>query len=212
MKIAAVVPFKCFTRAKRRLRARYSDPEVEEIGRAMLSDVLQALQEAHSLERAVVLTDDPAVAELTEQAGSEVHLRQPDPGLNPAIERATQELEAAGCEAVVVVLGDVPLLRGCDLDRVIEAGRKHPVVIVPSSDGGTAILFRRPPSCLPARFGPDSAAAHEAEARRRGIEPLRLSLANGTAALDLDTPEDADRLLESEVPCRTRDVLRKYTA
>ena len=209
MRTAALVPFKCFTRAKRRLRSEFSDEAVEELGRAMLADVLEALAGAPSLERVSVLTDDPEVAAAANQGGARVRLEQPDPGLNAVIETASAEHAAAGFEAVLVVLGDLPLLRPSDIEAVLEAGRAHPVVIVPSSDGGTALLYRRPVDRIPARFGPESAAAHERAARERGVEALIMTSLDERVRTDLDTPEDADRVLESDAPSRTRDVLKR---
>lgn len=208
MRVAAVVPFKRFTRAKHRLRSAYAPAEVEAIGRAMLSDVLSTLRRAKELELVTVLTDDGEVAALAASEGAEVRLRDPDPGLNPAIEAATAELASEGFDAVLVVLGDVPLLQPEDVDRVLATGRGHAVVLVPSCDGGTPLLYRRPPQCIPARFGPRSAAAHRAAARERGIEPAGVDGLDAAARLDLDTPEDAERVRGSPIACRTREVLR----
>jgi 2-phospho-L-lactate guanylyltransferase len=209
LRLAAVVPFKRFTRAKRRLRSRFSDREVEALGRAMLVDVLGALRGAKSLEAVVVLTDDPEVAGAAREAGARVRLRTPDLGLNPTLEAASAELAEEGFDAVLVVLGDLPLLRADDVDAVAEVGSREPVVIVPSSDGGTAMLLRRPPDRIPARFGAESAAAHAREARARGIEPGSTPEIPEVARIDLDTPEDAERLAAADVPCRTRDLLRE---
>jgi 2-phospho-L-lactate guanylyltransferase len=207
--VAAVVPFKRLTRAKRRLRSRYAPSEVEALGRAMLLDVLTALGGAKSLEATIVLTDDPAVASAAREAGARVRLRTPDAGLNPTIEAASAELARQGFDAVLVVLGDLPLLRCEDVDAVAEVGQRESVVIVPSSDGGTAMLLRRPPDRIPARFGPESAAAHAREARALGIEPGSVPAIAEATRIDLDTPEDAERLLAAGVPCRTRDLLRE---
>ena len=209
MRVAALVPFKCFTRAKRRLRSAFSDAEVEALGRAMLADVLDALAGTASLERVLVLTDDEAVAEAADQGGAQVRLQRPDPGLNPVIEAATAELEAEGFDACLVVLGDLPLLRPSHVEAVLDAGRDAPVVIVPSSDGGTALLYRRPPARMPARFGEQSAAAHTDAAREHGVEPLLLTALDERVRSDLDTPEDAERLLATDAPSRTREVLKE---
>lgn len=209
MKTVALVPFKRFTLAKRRLRARYSDPVVEKIGRAMLEDVLAALAESPSLAEVQVLTDDLAVATVARASGARVVLRTPDPGLNPVLELAGAEASRAGFDATLVVLGDVPLLQPADVERVVELGRSHRVLIVPSSDGGTTLLYRRPPGCMPARFGLASAKAHEQGARECGIEPLVLDDLDARVRIDLDTPEDAQRLLDSPVRCRTRGILEK---
>ena len=209
MRTAAAVPVKDFARAKRRLRSRFDDTAVERILRALVADVLGALAEAKRVERVFVLTDDAAVADAARAGGATVSLRVPDPGLNAAIDAAAAECSAQGYDALLVSLGDLPRLRGADVDAVIEAGERAPVVIVPAADGGTALLFRRPPLAIPARFGPESAAAHEAAARERGLTPLLLASLAESVRTDLDTPEDAERLARSDASGRTAEVLRE---
>ncbi len=209
MRVAAAVPVKDFARAKRRLRTRFDDASVERILRALLADVLGALADSKRVERVFVLTDDEAVAEAARASGATASLRVPDPGLNEAIDAAAAECTANGYDALLVSLGDLPLLRGADVDAVIEAGERSPVVIVPAADGGTALLFRRPPLVMPARFGPESCAAHEAAARERGISPIVLGSIAESVRSDLDTPDDAERLARSETTCRTALVLRE---
>lgn len=209
MRTAAAVPVKDFARAKRRLRVRFDDAAVERILRALLADVLAALHDAKRVERVFVLTDDGAVADAARAAGATVSLRVPDPGLNAAIDAAAAERASEGYDALLVALGDLPLLTGADVDAVIAEGERSPVVIAPAADGGTALLFRRPPLVVPARFGPESAAAHEAAARERGITPVLMTALAETARADLDTPDDAAQLARSERACRTRDVLRE---
>ncbi len=209
MRVAALVPFKRFTRAKSRLRTHYSDAEVVEIGRALLADVLDALRAAKRVERVVVLTDDPEVAALARDAGAEARVRDPDPGLNEVLELGTRALAAEGFDAVLIALGDVPLLRGEDVDRVIDAGATSGVVVVPSPDGGTPLLFRHPPERIPLRFGPASAARHVEEARARGLDPTPPEPLAELARHDLDTPEDAARLRAAGARGRTADVLRR---
>ncbi len=203
------MPVKDFSRAKRRLRARFDDAAVERILRALVSDVLAALAESKRVERVFVLTDDASVADAARAGGASVLLRVPDPGLNEAIDAAAAECEAAGYDALLVSLGDLPLLRGSDVDGVIAAGERAPVVIVPAADGGTALLYRRPPLVIPARFGPESCAAHEAAARERGLGPIVLGSIPESLRTDLDTPEDAERLASSAATCRTAGVLRE---
>jgi len=208
VRTAALVPVKDFARAKKRLRARFDDRAVERILRALLADVLEALGQARRLERVFVLSDDAAVAAAARSSGAEVCLRTPDPGLNAAIELAAAERVSDGCDAVLVALGDLPQLTGADVDALVEAGERAPVVIAPADDGGTALLFRRPPLVIPARFGPESASAHEAAAREHGLTPRIWSLPKDSQ-IDLDTPEDAARLAAAARASRTRDVLRE---
>ena len=212
MRVAALVPCKQFGRGKRRLRDRYSDAMVDALGRAMLEDVLGALGSAGSIERRIVLTDDEEVARVAEKAGAESRLRVPDPGLNEVIEEATAEAATRGAEAVLVVLGDVALLRAADVEAVVEAAEEHEIVIVAASDGGTSMLLRRPPLRIPARFGAKSAAAHAAAARERGVEPFDPPEVTEAARTDIDTPADAERALALGIPCRTAELLRKLTS
>jgi 2-phospho-L-lactate guanylyltransferase len=207
VRVAALVPFKCFTRAKQRLRARFSDAQVEELTRAMLADVLAALQGVPTLERVTVLTDDEAVAEVAAGAGAAVGLEKPDPGLNPAIELATRRLEDEGFDASLVVLGDLPLLQPADVEAVLEAGQQHPVVVVPAVDGGTALLYRRPAGRIPTQFGVDSFARHASAA---GSDFFALDGLDEVVRIDIDTPEDMQRLLASERPCRTRETVLRF--
>jgi 2-phospho-L-lactate/phosphoenolpyruvate guanylyltransferase len=209
VRTAAAVPVKDFARAKRRLRARFDDRAVERILRALLADVLGALAEAKRVERTFVLSDDAAVADAARACGAGVRLRVPDPGLNAAIDGAAAECAAEGFDAQLVVLGDLPLLTGADVDAIVAAGEGAPVVIAPSDDGGTALLLRRPPLAIPARFGPESASAHEAAARERGLAPRIWTALPPSAQIDLDTPEDAARLAQAPRACRTREVLRE---
>ena len=65
-----------------------------------------------------------------------------------------------------------------------------------TSDGGTNLLLRRPPSVILARFGPSSFARHRAEAARRRI-PFREALIP-ELGFDLDRPADLARLLRQK--------------
>lgn len=210
MTVVALVPFKCFTRAKQRLRARYDDAQVEALGRAMLADVLSALRAVADLDAVRVLTDDAAVRDVAAAAGAQVRLQDPDPGLNPVIDQAAAEAIEQGFDAALVVLGDQPLLTPEDVQAVLEAGAASPVVAVPSEDGGTAMLLRRGPLCIPARFGEKSCARHAEAAREAGIELRLLTALEDAVRVDLDTPEDAERVIRSGRSCRTRDLLLSF--
>ena len=209
MKIAALVPFKRLTSAKRRLRTELAAADVERISRAMLADVLEALAGSRSLASVRLLTADREVAELARDAGATLRLQDPDPGLNAAIDAATAELVEQGFDASLVVLGDLPLLEPAHVDAVLACASERQVVVVPSSDGGTAMLCRRPADCMPARFGKQSASVHESTARELGLDVERYEALDALVRVDLDTPEDIDRILQTRRRCRTVTVLEK---
>ena len=208
MKVAALVPFKGLTHAKRRLRDALPADQVEILGRTMLEDVLAALL-ASSVDAVYVLSEDPAVAALAREAGADALLAAPDPGLNGAIDAAERALIGKGFGASLVALGDLPLLRSSHVETVLAAGRTHAVVIVPAADGGTSLLWRRPPGVVPARFGPDSADAHARKAALLSVPFTCLTGIDVGARADLDTLSDAKWLIRSGHASRTSELLRK---
>jgi 2-phospho-L-lactate guanylyltransferase len=175
----------------------------------MLEDLLSTLTSTPALDEVRVLTDDEEVGRVAAACGASARVQRPDPGLNAAIEQANAEAQTEGSGATVVVLGDLPLLRPIDVEAVVEAGREASVVIVPSGDGGTALLLRRPPNCVPARFGPSSFDQHLSASRERGIEPFVAEEIPETIRIDLDTPEDADRIRDAGLSGRTVELLQK---
>jgi 2-phospho-L-lactate/phosphoenolpyruvate guanylyltransferase len=106
---------------------------------------------------------------------------------------------------LAVVLADLPLLTSGALAAALSLGAGGPVVAAPaSSDGGTNLLLRRPPSVIPARFGPSSFARHRSEAAKRHV-PFREARIP-ELAFDLDRPADLTRLLAEERSGRARTV------
>jgi 2-phospho-L-lactate guanylyltransferase (CobY/MobA/RfbA family) len=70
-------------------------------------------------------------------------------------------------------------------------------------------MLRCPPDAIPASFGPESFARHLALCREKGIEPVILEGIPETMRTDLDTPEDAARILGAGGSGRTVALLRK---
>ena len=70
------------------------------------------------------------------------------PGLNAALAAALTRLDRAGAASATILPGDVPLATPDDVDAIVDAGGRAPVVVVPSRDGGTNALHLRPPGAL----------------------------------------------------------------
>ncbi|HSR93597.1 MAG TPA: 2-phospho-L-lactate guanylyltransferase [Solirubrobacterales bacterium] len=189
MKATAVLPVKRFAEAKRRLAAGIDDERREAVVAAMLEDVLEAIGEARSIERTIVVSDEPRAATSATTAGAEV---VPDPGEGghpgaalAGIVRAEQL--GAGC--VVLLPGDCPLLEPRELDRLLTGLPASYVAIVPDRHGtGTNALVLTPPRAIRPAFGEGSCARHVAAAREAGVPFAVEDLAS--LALDLDTPAD----------------------
>ena len=110
---------------------------------------------------------------------------------------ARGELKQLGREAVLIIPGDMPLVRSADIEEVSAGpeGAGFPfALLVPSHDRmGTNALLLAPPDIIKLRFGYDSFTYHMSQVSAQGL-PLRF-IENERLALDIDEPKDLERLL-----------------
>lgn len=198
MRVIAV-PVKSMERAKSRLAQALAPLERAALTLAMLEDVLDACL-AQAGWQTWVVSPDETVLEVSARRRARPVVED-RPGLTAAV-RQVQE-EAAGADALAVVLGDLPLLTAESLGRVLRT--LAPVVLAPSSgDQGTNVLLRRPPLVIPPRFGRDSFRKHREAAGFRGV-PFAV-VRSPELAFDLDTPEDIGQLLTWQRSNRSRSA------
>ena len=189
MRVIAV-PVKSLSRAKSRMSPVLSPLERAALSLALLEDVLDAALGIPGWDVWVVSPDE-AVLEIAVRRGA-TPLLERKPPLGSAVRQAEEEATLRGVGALAVLPADLPLLRAAELAAALQT--LGPVVASPAStDGGTNFLLRRPPTAIPARFGPDSFRKHEHSARSRGL-PLSVVDSPGLA-FDLDLPEQAARVL-----------------
>ena len=189
MKATAILPVKRFGAAKQRLAANIDDERREAVVAAMLEDVLEAASAARSIERIVVVTDDPRAREIAGAAGAEVIPDVAEGGHSEAALAGIALASDRGAECVVMIPGDCPLLDPRELDHLLTGIPGSYVAIVPDRHGtGTNALALSPPGAIRPSFGEGSCERHVAAAREAGIpfsvEPL------ASLGLDLDTPAD----------------------
>jgi len=178
---------KRFAAAKRRLGL--DDERRASLLVAMLEDVLEAIGGSRMVERTIVVTGEPAAAEVGAARGAEVLTDPADEGHPEAaligIERAREE----GSACVVLLPGDCPLLDPRELDSLLTGVGERYVAVVPDRHGsGTNALVLAPPDAIRPAFGEGSRERHVEAARNSGFpysaEPVP------SLALDLDTPAD----------------------
>ncbi len=193
--IWAIVPAKLGTNSKERLAPALPPGKREELARAMLTDVLRALAGAAAIDRCLVVSPDPAARPIAISSGAEFLAEEGAGGLNGSVEQAIHHASAGGASAVLVSMGDIPLLCSRDVLSAVGALPRRGAVLVPSADGtGTNLTVVRPPDLLRPRFGPGSLSLHLAQKSDR-LPILVHPLAN--AALDIDTPADLERFRSS---------------
>jgi 2-phospho-L-lactate guanylyltransferase len=201
----AVVPLRDGTSGKTRLAGALTAEDRSRLVATLARHVVATLADAGPVARVVVVTAGPefARAALDAVAGAVDVLTQPPgrPGLNAALDVARERLVVDDPEArLLVVHADLPALTPDDVVALV--GADGPLALAPDRTGpGTNALLLDRPAGFPFAFGAGSLAAHRAEARRRGWEPVELDRPGLT--VDLDTLHDWAVLPE---PVRARVV------
>lgn len=187
MSVAAAILMKDPVAAKSRLRPALANDVRASLALLLFDNTLGFLVGAHDGPVGVV-TPSAAIAERTIAKGATV-IPEPEGGdINSAAALASTWARGLGADSLLVLHADIPTLAEDELKLLLAAGRHADVVIASSRDGGTNALLLSPPDALPFRFGPNSAAAHEAAARASGRSVERLLLPH--LSRDVDRPED----------------------
>jgi 2-phospho-L-lactate guanylyltransferase len=181
MRIVALVPFKALSQAKSRLASALPPAGRRALARWMGARVVEALRESGVVERIGLVGADPVLA-----------------GRWRDLETGRRWAQRQGADALLVALGDLPLLTGAAVREMVAlAGapsHAQTVVIAPDRrKDGTNLLLMAPPDLLTFAYGRHSLAHHLNAARRAGVEPA-ICRAEETG-FDVDTPADLERLI-----------------
>jgi 2-phospho-L-lactate guanylyltransferase len=185
----AILPVKRFAAAKQRLAPGMGSTHRAELAAAMLEDVLEAIGEARSIERTLVVSSEPRAVEIAGANGAELVADPEEGGHSGAALAGIARARQLGAERVVLLPIDCPLLAPRELERLLTGMPERYVAIVPDRHGtGTNALALSPPDAIEPSFGEGSCARHVAAAREAGIPFGVEDLPS--LALDLDTPAD----------------------
>ena len=198
MKVSALIPVKGFRNAKQRLSPLLAAADRELFAEVMFRDVLKQVLKARGLVETYVVTGDNKVAEIAASLGAQLIREKAEKGETDAVDFARGELKQLGREAVLIIPGDMPLVRSADIEEVlaqVPEGASFPfALLVPSHDRmGTNALLLAPPDIIKLRFGYDSFTYHMSQVSAQGL-PLRF-IENERLALDIDEPKDLERFL-----------------
>lgn len=185
----ALIAAKQLEFAKTRLAEAMPSGERRSLAEAMFRDVLAAALCAHAPDHVALVSSDRLLLEIARSAGA-LTINEGFPrGLNAAVRLGTEALIAQGAKAVCVVLSDIPLVSGADIDELFAALPASGVAMVPSRElSGTNMLARMPADAIPTRFGRQSLMRHLESCEQVGLrcEILRLP----GPAMDLDLMSD----------------------
>jgi 2-phospho-L-lactate guanylyltransferase len=202
--IAAVVPVKRLEEAKKRLSGFLSSSERRRICLAMLFDVLDNLERVRCIDEVYIVTPDEQVEVLVCDRCENVRtIREPiHSDLNGALHHATCRLEERGVSGVLVLPGDVPLVKAYAMERILCNDEAAQMIVVPDKTcRGTNLLFFHTPFPLKPCFGPDSFGTYRKQAAERGISYSVFSAE--CLHWDIDTPRDIAAVLSHGRGTRT---------
>jgi 2-phospho-L-lactate guanylyltransferase len=203
-----LVPVKNLANAKQRLADVMDQSARTELAHAMLQDVLEALAEA-AVDEVSLVTSDPFALELAEHYRFAVIRDESNLSETAAIEMATRVCESRGIKTTLVIPADIPLLEAADVRAIYEAAPAKGTVLVPAADQrGTNAVLRRPAELFPLRFGNGSFMPHLVAAIATRTTCVVLSLPR--IALDIDTPEDLQQLVNAGSAKRSQRLARKF--
>ena len=203
-----LVPVKILANAKQRLASVLDQSSRTELAHAMLEDVLGALAQSGADDVSLV-TSDAFALELAVHYRFEVIRDDSNLSETAAIEMATQVCESRGIETTLVIPGDIPLIDATDIRAIYDAAPEQGTVLVPAADQrGTNAVLRRPAALFPLRFGNDSFMPHLTAAIATHKTCVVLSLPR--IALDIDTPEDLQQLVNAEGGKKSQVLARKF--
>jgi 2-phospho-L-lactate/phosphoenolpyruvate guanylyltransferase len=189
----AILPVKRFDDAKQRLRSALGPSARRALARAMVHDVLDALDRVRGLDRIIVVTAEQPVLALVAGRGDVVVDETDDTGQSAAAALGIEVAQDLGADRVLLVPGDCPALWPREVDAMLTRHREPGVVVVPDRHGtGTNALLLAPPDAIAPSFGEGSRRRHLREALEAGITPAVEPLVS--LGLDVDTPDDLDAL------------------
>lgn len=199
MTTLAVIPVQRLATAKSRLATRLTPAERQALVLALLDHELRALREARRVDHILVVSPDPDLLDYARARGAE-GLPQAGDGLNAGLRLAQAAALRHGAETLVIILGDLPLVTGPEIDALLGLLPPAPepgIVLAPDRHGlGTNVAALRPPNALDPAFGAASFRRHQAAAQQQGITPREFH-APGTG-FDIDTPTDLDELTQAD--------------
>lgn len=192
MTLAVAILMKDPAEAKTRLRPVLGSDARESLALLMFENTLahftRPARTADGPWRVGVVTPSPRIAAIARASGAEAIDEAAGGDINAAAAKAASWARGSGAWSLLIIHADIPTLADEEVAALLAAGRAHAVAIAGSLDGGTNALLVTPPEAIGFRFGPGSAAAHEAAAREAGLTVARLDLP--FLSRDMDTPDD----------------------
>jgi 2-phospho-L-lactate/phosphoenolpyruvate guanylyltransferase len=194
-----LLPVKSLRRGKQRLKHVLSDAERLRLNEFLFRRMIAVAAAFPGLERTFVVSDATDSLQLAGALGASL-IRTESQDLNGALTEGHRELRKRGAKRILILPIDIPLTESSDLREIARIGERHHLVICPDHRRmGTNALFISGKPNFQFKFGAQSYAGHQLEARRCGSEPALHY--NVRIAMDIDDPVDLEVLAMRDKAC-----------
>ncbi len=203
--IYAIIPVSKFSNAKTRLSPFLSLEERENLLKAMLSDVTDALKD--NVDEIYIISSDEEVLEYAHNMDLKTIVEVENPeekSLNNALKQAMDEVKDK-VQKVIILPSDVPLIGKSNIGMFIEQTQLMHFVIVPSKGGGTNALLISPNS-IEMKFGDFSFIKHVKQADLHKFTPIVHD--SFYMAMDVNTTEDLGEIIIHGDGTKTKEYLQ----
>jgi 2-phospho-L-lactate guanylyltransferase len=189
----AVIPAKCFERAKSRLAPRLSAPERRALAEGMFRHVLGVAMGHPSIAGVLVITECPTVTRVARASGARVLRDAPSGQLGESVDAALAAMPL-DAEAALVLMGDLPHLREEDITLLLGPLPDADVVLAPDRvrEGTNALALHLPGRFATAFGNVNSFSTH----LRRFLDAGLVAAVRESASLgfDVDLPADVEMI------------------
>lgn len=193
MSVWVIIPVKPLNRAKSRLADVLTSGQRQQLAETMFRHVLSVVTSTPQVIGTLVISRDSKALSIARDYNARTVQESGQPELNSALTRATQVVASWGCEAVLVLPADLPLISSEDVTHIVALGQYDPSMVIATDQhqNGTNALFMRPAGLITYSFGENSFTRHTDMAREKGIEPKIYH--SDRLALDIDYPADLEK-------------------
>ena len=189
-KLWLIIPVKTLSFAKNRLSSYLNAEQRQALAAAMLKDMLEELKQSTLISCIVLLSKDKQVESIAEeyQLG---FIHEPDncQHLNEAVAFAVNKASAEKVQSVIILHGDLPLIKLADMEQLIHQAQDTEVILVADNKvQGTNALYLRLPTSMHFAYGEGSLQKHQSIAKKENLSCFVLTLPS--FQLDIDSVHD----------------------
>ena len=201
--IYAIIPVTTFKNAKTRLSPFLTEDKRENLLKAMLHDVTDALKK--HVDRILIISRDEDVLSYAESLKVDTILENENSNLNKALTQAMKFCKGK-TRKIMIVPSDVPLIGKTNVKMVIDASKNLDFIIVPSKGGGTNMIIMKP-MAIRTRYEGFSYEEHLNVAEKKKLNPQVHD--SFFMALDVNTTEDLGEIMIHGKKTHTRQYLKE---